>query len=281
MKNPVVIIAQVRSGTTALQWALHRSHRFMNFGEIFHANNIYTNETNYFNFLINHQEVASKWLLPLADERRSCLSSYLEFLEARSGGRRPLIDVKYTMLHHYNLCWHDWFKEPFLLQLLKESGAGFIHVIRKNVVAQYFSDQIGQQIGIWHYERGRDPSQDKALTSAPRFNIAYRGLMDFVRTTMGLCGLITQFLADYDDVVTIEYETLFSEIGIKPEIVQRLNEHLGLDLTDLDCELERTPIRPRDIIANLDELADRITDPELLAMLQAVMMEGTTAGGRP
>jgi hypothetical protein len=267
MGQIVAIIGQVRSGTTALQWSLHHSGLLHNFGEIFHISPI-ESPTNYWGFCASDAEVNKEWFVPTEDARRKCFSRYMSILDASASERIPLIDVKYTMLHHMNLCWHDWFEEPFFLKLLKEAGATIIHLERRNIVAQSISTRIGEHLDRWHYDR---EGGDAGWLAEKGLELDLSQLEQFVLSTRAIRDLMRRFLGEYDGAITIEYEYLFHNDRVNSAFARELGSKLGVQFGDLVSPLQKTPIHPREIITNLHELEEQIVDLEVKEMfLEAI-----------
>ena len=234
------IVASQRAGTTALQSALGRSGSFLNLSEIFQ-----TNESRRAgNFLDYARELRINVadLATFADARRVC-EEYLDHIEAMDPDRVPVIDVKFNAWYAIHPFWAYPQAEPLLMQVLKQRGASFVFVRRRDLASQVLSEEIARHTGVWHDLDDEVPLECFAVN------------LGAVRAKARQIVLAEKFfagrLAQYPLCRRVAYEDMFDGDFVDPALAEFCLSSVGIE--------EPVKLRPS-IAKNAGDKAGQITN---------------------
>lgn len=252
MSNPVFLIAQQRSGTTALRGLLKHSEFIDDIGELFHPVTI-DDPSNFFRFLPEYRK-SKPWSVPTKEAMSEMFADYVDHLDSLSSKPFYVADVKYNSLHHLNADWQFPFGEPNLLELIKSNEHHIVHLVRDDAFAMFFSERFAAATGRWHYGRNdrSAPPQEQVYIDRDRFKRFQADLADARER-------IDSFLRTYPRSLTLNYETLFDGLRLSPPAHDAISQFLGIELEhDLQSEVRRSPVDMESSIENIEEVRDLI-----------------------
>lgn len=247
----VCITAGQRAGTTALQQALALSGAAKNYGEIFKVQPAPRREAGR-----GFSDFARLNAIPLAEVldsegAASVARRYLDWLRDGAKPKHVVIDVKFNYWFALSPAWGYPHDQPFFLNRLKQDGAVFILLWRRDMAEQILSLFISRELGIWH-NLTAERAAGRKLT-AP--------IAKLERLTLLMCRSesdMLEHLADYRDRIVISYEDLYSEGAPSRDFRDRLLGLTGIDLPDKPLRIRPNTVSKRDIVTNFDEAASAI-----------------------
>lgn len=208
----VVIVARQRSGTTALAESLALNASAESFGEVFHHRQNDADagrafrirpEAGYFNFRADMLRLDPDLSLPSVANQTRLFDAYLDHLSSMTDKRWLVLDIKYNSWHHFEHFYAIPGNTPFLLHLLKQRKAGFIHLTRSGSFARYCSEQVALTAGLWHVERG-SANGTASITIDPALALA-----DMVESRRQI-EIFSRFLNPVRRRVELRYEETFA-----------------------------------------------------------------------
>lgn len=275
----LVITAFQRSGTTALGEQLGAHPDLAYWGEIFHPEGFQGAElsaklrlrsaANWFRFVEDHLPQPLKTGPQDIGERREAWRLYDEHLRELGMGRRPVLDVKYNSWLNLEAVWSSIGERPLLFTLLADQGAGFVHLVRENVLAQALSEVFAFESGLWHRRIGQSVE-----TETFSFSADIEGLLTRMRISRRETALMREWLGTTAHV-ELRYEQAFDENG-------DLSGGTREALAELDVQLEagargavlgRIGQDPRRWLANREEVVAALTGTEFEPLLALTLAE--------
>ena len=239
----LVMVGQQRSGSTALRLILSRAKHIHCFGEVFHslcrqedideARKAYISiYDSYFKFKVEACKENPELIIPFEGHQRKLFRTFIAFLRARSPKSILALDIKYSSWHHFNTVWSDPVLIPLQIKLFGEAKTCFVHLIRRDLVAQACSQYIASKSNVWHV--GASDEICTQSISVPGGYVNY-----FIRKTLLERTQFRKWLSLNSRYVEIEYESLFTDDALSNETKMQLENllHVKLDCTD------KSPIR--------------------------------------
>lgn len=162
LDNCVVVCAAPRTGTTVLQLTLQKDPRFRTYLEVFHDNKG-SDRHKFFNFVQSAPQLSSLYLFPTYENMRGLFDSFFRTLKEEAERPIFLVDIKYSSMHHFNSIWYDGVAEPNTLTFLKERGARFVHLRRRNLFRQVVSEVLATRTRQWHVRENEREISDVDL----------------------------------------------------------------------------------------------------------------------
>lgn len=227
-----------------------RQSNFREMYEKFGVDFFSPDETQFIPYLVYAEEHLSQIDCPESDYRRR----YLQYFGERAGGFRPGAAIGFKVLYRHAG------RQSGLLDLLKEEGFAFLHLIRRNVVRQTISGMIARERGI-HNRKNWDMPQERYRLDIEKFDRKLRSNRKRVRKNRKLLDELNV------DCLEIYYESyaqdreaffapLFSFLGVGNKALPGSDWSV---MTDRDL--------PR-IIENYDELRQATKALDLEGMLE-------------
>lgn len=246
-KKFLVIVAGQRSGTTALQSALASTGQYENFSEIFHTD---SDRAGQFLDFCKTRDVKVADMATYEQAKKIC-NDYLNYLLEKSGSKFPLIDVKLNSWMALRPFWAYPHEEPFLLSALKNRGASFIFITRKDISSQIFSEMIARQTQKWHNLENEDITDNIEIDIAKARTKA--------RLIIQAENLLYGMLKNYPKVATCYYEDMFSGAELNADFVERLSAITETSLPDVvKSQISKNAGKKASIITNYDEAVQEI-----------------------
>jgi hypothetical protein len=213
------LVAGQRSGSTALRTSLIETHQFHDFGEVF--------QHSAGNRIGSFHHFAESRALPLADlvqggRMEAITDEYLDHLQGLAGGRIALIDVKLNAWSALRAAWSYPGEEPLLMKRLRQRGAGFLFLARRDLTAQIVSERIAQETSIWHDLKRADVPGPVVVAPDDVLRRA-RLILQAERILLG-------HLVGHDPLLALWYEDLFVNGAVAPQVADWLNHSFGLAL---------------------------------------------------
>jgi hypothetical protein len=254
-----VLVARMRSGTTAFRSVLSSHPKIRTLGEVFH--NDYLNDRRYFyNFYLHAAQQDPTLCLPSGENRVRVFSDYVSFLKSDLGltddGDRVLVmGINYNSLHALNTYWQHPFSPPHIFHVLRRLNISIIHLRRENLLRTLISEHRARRLGIWHRradgETSPSPEPSPAIELDPRSLLAELEERDLEISFMQKC------LSAYPRVLDLTYEQTFQpDNQLSAEVLQQCADFLGVE-NRFDTYSKFQPTAPptlREAVSNYDEL---------------------------
>lgn len=273
----LVITAFQRSGTTAMGEQIGSMPDFAYWGELFHPDGYRAAEAatklrlrpgaNWFRFAA--EALSPGYRLEPQDEsgQREAWRLYTARLAALGSGRRPVLDVKYNSWHHLQPVWAPIAAPPFLMTLLQEQGAAFVHLIRRNVLAQALSEVFAFESGLWHRRQGQAVELEPFTFAADT-----QGLLARMRESRAETAIMRAWLAGQPHA-ELAYEDAFQPNGDLSDTARAALANLGVDVNAVQRGpvLARTGQSPRQWLRNQDEVRSALRSTEFEELLEPTL----------
>ena len=269
----IVICANQRSGTNALANALGRTSQIESLREPFEDR--VDEPRNYFGFLIKHDQFRLHLCHPTTERRSILAKAYLTYLHRSTSKPKNVMDIKYNSWHHLDPMWHFQLEDPLFMHVLKTYSSVFIHIKRRNLLAQYLSHQFADSTGVYHYLKNPTGNTGTALTTETAMqrvegvvvNLDVQHCLSSLRMRRSTEALFTSLLSEYPYSVEINYEELFTAEAVSKPATDRLRRLIGFTEPELKTDFLRTPINVADRIVNRDEVARTLASTEFAWMV--------------
>lgn len=213
----VAIIAQQRSGTTALTELLNTDARFYVATEIFHPGDAQPN--SFFSFCAERLRSSYDGSL---STRRDLFGDFVQDVRARSGAEFVGYNVKYGSCHNLDGDWRSLSSPPALFEILEMRGAGVIHLVRTNVFRSALSNIRASETNVWHLRAGAD-------VAIPRIEIDICLLLRLIEHTQAEIETATNWLFNFPRLFTARYEDMFDGDWFDRRFTDSLAGFFGID----------------------------------------------------
>jgi hypothetical protein len=194
---------------------------------------------------------------------------YIAHLESLGSGRRPVLDVKYNSWHHLQPVWAPIAGPPFLETLLHENGGAYVHLVRRNVLAQALSEVFAHESGVWHRRFGQSVELDDFA-----FVADVQGLLARMRESRSETALMRTWLKGRPHI-ELAYEETFDAGGDLSEGARSALAELGVDTLAARRSpvLGRTGQSPRQWLTNIEEVREVLAGTEFEELLEPTLQE--------
>lgn len=269
----LVITAFQRSGTTALGEQIGAMPDHAYWGEVFHPDGYLGGElaaklrlrpgANWHRFIEDvaprHHRVGPQD----AEARRDSWRGFSEHLLRLGAGRRPVLDVKYNSWHNLQPVWASITEPPFLFTLLDEQAAGYVHLVRENVLAQALSEVFAFESGLWHRRSGQVLELETFRCPADTV-----GLLARMRESRAETAIMRTWLAGRPHVELV-YEEAFDVSGDLSGGSRAALANLGVDTAAAPRGgvLGRTGQEPRRWLSNPEEVEAALSGTEFESLV--------------
>lgn len=276
MPQLVVIVARQRSGTTALAETLALGSSVESFGEVLHHRQKDATveagralrirpEAGYFNFKADMLRLEPELTFPSADNQTRLFNDYLDRLGSMTDKRWILLDIKYNSWYHFEHFYTMPGNAPFLLHLLKQRNAAFIHLTRAGSFARYCSEQVALAGGQWHAARG-STSESVSVTIDP-----VSALADMVESQRQV-EIFSRFLNPVRRRVDLRYEETYTDDRLTSATELKLKRLFDGDWGGgVQVPLQKLTPSLTNVVKNRDEVLDYFKPttfwPEVVAAL--------------
>lgn len=253
-----VLMARMRSGTTALRAALSTHSKVYSLGEIFH-NDMIEDRHYFYNYFLQSVQRDPRLSLPSEENRFKIFSEYVSCLKSEfgpaEGDRRVLVlGVNYNSLHCLNSYWQHPFSPPYIFKALRQLDVSIIHLRRDNLLRTLVSEYRARRSNIWH-RRGDSEQHATQRTAAIELNL--RTLLAELEERHFEIAFMQKCLDRYPRVLNLTYEQVFCPNNeISGATLERCAEFFQVE-NDFQT---RTDYRPtgsptlREAVSNYEEL---------------------------
>lgn len=249
MSKFLCIVAGQRSGTTALQSAIASTGYFHDFGEIFQTTDV-RREGCYLDFAKEKNIVVAD--IATYPGARSVALDYFDSIKRIAGKKYSLIDIKFNSWGALRPFWGYSSEEPMVLRILRESGAVFAFVARKDLAAQIMSEYIARAASKWHELMSDDLSEEIIIPVGQAKQQA--------RQIIASERLLLEILLRTKRVFPIWYEQLYKSDGcVSDNLSQFLRDQFELDAsTELRPAITKNRVSKKNVVSNFKEVVDGI-----------------------
>lgn len=220
-KDLIVILARQRSGTGALGSVLDSHPDVVYVGEIFHPQNVDTDQNNYFYYLKN---ISSKYkAIGQVFNPYEIFSEYVNYLKSIVDCKKVVVDVKYRSMHHLNGPWHGILDTPKFLQFCLSENIPIIHLLRNNLLQTFVSGVLAEKNQQWHVS-------DKKFIKAHETILEIRKLCNYLVYTKAEVEQVQKWIHGYKNKLVLEYAKTFQTDGVlDPNIGSLLSNFLNIE----------------------------------------------------
>lgn len=275
MIEPVVILANQRSGTVGLGLGLEQAFGVSWVGEIFHSNflgrknpsnrDFSNSSVNFFKFkskLVEENPILS---LPSEENQENLFGRYLNFVEKLVAAETVIFDVKYNSWHHLNGYWSMPGQMPGLGVILKKRAIPIVHLIRENLFEQYCSQLIAIQSGKWHVKIEDD-------YSPPRVHIDPKQCEARLNSIQEARDWYNAKFGGYRKFSTISYEEIFVGNKLSEKCVGMFSEILGSDpISNDELPIKKSIVSLSNLVENKEEVQEYFAGSRFEDMVVSAM----------
>lgn len=223
-----VLLARQRSGTGALGTILDKHSQLKYLGEIFHPNNV-GSANNFFTYQLEAVKKDPELVLP--GRGIDLLEGFLDWKADLIKKQLPIIDAKYSSLHHLCPPMLNPLERPALLTHCVQNKLPIIHLTRENYLHTYISGRLAEANKVWHARS----DQEIKVTS---IEIDTNRLISYCNQTRTSVNMMQEWLGKRHFVLEIEYANLFNADGSFSDDIKIELE----DLLDIDAFEDTTPV---------------------------------------
>lgn len=232
-------MARQRSGTGALGTILDKHAQIKYLGEIFHPQNVGSSD-NFFTHKLDAIKKEPELVLP--GRGLELLDGFLDWNADLIKNQLPIIDAKYSSLHHICPPMLNPLERPSLLTHCVQNKLPIIHLTRENYLHTYISGRLAEANKVWH---ARSENEIKVTS----IEIDVSKLISYCNQTKASVNMVQQWLGKRHFVLQIDYADLFDESGAFSSSIQAELE----DLLDVDAFQDTTPVFVKQNKAPLSE----------------------------
>lgn len=257
-----VLLARQRSGTGALGTILDKHSQIKYLGEIFHPNNVGLAH-NFFTYQLEAIKKDPELVLP--GRGLELLDGFLDWKADLIKDQLPIIDAKYSSLHHLCPPMLNPLERPSLLTHCIQNKLPIIHLTRENYLHTYLSGRLAEANKVWH---ARTDNEIK-ITS---IEVNVTQLISYCNQTQTSVNMMQQWLGKRHFVLEIDYANLFSEDGnlssdIKEDLEDLLDVDVFTDTTPVFVKQNKAPLR--ESIKNFEQVFDALHKTDFGWMIEA------------
>lgn len=256
-----ILLARQRSGTGALGTILDKHNQVKYLGEIFHPGNV-GNSHNFFTYKLEAIKKNPELVLP--DRGIELLDGFLDWKADLIKDQFPIIDVKYSSLHHISNPWLEPSARPHLLSHCVKNRLPIIHLTRENYLHGFVSGRLAEANNVWHAR-----NDDEIKVTSVEINTDF--LLSHFNQTKASVNLVRQWLGKRFFVLEVEYADLFAADGsFSPDIRDDLQDLLGIeaftDTKPVFVKQNKAPLS--ESIQNYDEVISALKGTDFEWMLE-------------
>lgn len=199
----VFIIGRERSGTTVFRNLLKRSGA-IDCDEILHGD--LSRRYRFYRYLQDRLQDDPSLIHPRKHPK--VFREYIEELRVQAQGRPLAMDVKYFALNLIPAHEATAGQSPFLFNFMRNNNAHVVHIIRKNKLRVFISQEIARATGKWSAEKPEQLPRNK-----PRINVNPQQALNFIGRLIKQDEAIANILRDIPGVHRLIYEEMFLDNG--------------------------------------------------------------------
>jgi len=248
----VFIVGRQRSGTTVFRNLLKRNGA-MDCDEILHGD--LSKEHRFYGYLQDRLKNDPSLIHPQTHPR--VFREYIDGLRQEAQGKLLALDVKYFALNLIPTHEDVTACNPFLVNFMRNSKAHVVHIVRKNKLRVYISEEMSKATGKWSAER-----PEHLISEKPRLQVDPERALRFIDTLIGQDESAARMLQSIPGVHRLNYEDMFEEDGDFSDKTIRVAEIcLGVEVeNNRPGNLRMNPEPLSVLVANYEELKKAIDD---------------------
>lgn len=257
-----ILLARQRSGTGALGTIMDKHSQIKYLGEIFHPNNV-GSPNNFFTYKLDAIRKEPELVLP--GRGFELLDGFLDWKADVIKNQFPIIDAKYSSLHHLCPPMLNPLERPSLLTHCIQNKYPIIHLTRKNFLHTFLSGRLAEANKVWH---ARSDSEIKVTS----IEINIKHLLSYCNQTRTSVNMMQKWLGKRHFVLEIEYSDLFDQDGNFSKTISNDLE----DLLDVEAFTDTKPVFVKqnnapltEAIKNYDEVYEALQHTEFGWMIEA------------
>lgn len=257
-----ILLARQRSGTGALGTVLDKHSQIKYLGEIFHPGNVGTAH-NFFTYKLEAIKKDPNLVLP--GRGLELLEGFLDWKSELIRKQLPIIDAKYSSLHHLCPPMLNPLERPFLLGHCIQNRLPIIHLTRENYLHTFVSGRLAEANKVWH---AHSDSEIKVTS----IDVDINRLLSYCKQTKASVNMIKEWLGKRHFVLEVEYANLFDTDG---SLSNDIKEDLE-DLLDVDGFEDTKPVFVKqnkaplsESIENFEQVHDALRKTEFSWMVDA------------
>ncbi len=150
-------------------------------------------------------------------------------------------------------------RSPFVLNFIRHSKAHAVHIIRRNKLRIYLSEEMAKATGRWSAGR-----VEHLVSEKPKLNVNVSEALDFIDRLLLQDERVTAMLDSMPNAKRLIYSEMFEPNGHFSEDVVKAAANI-LDMDGVDPNPGNFKMNPEpvsDLIENFDELREAITGTE-------------------
>lgn len=246
----IFIVGRQRTGTTVFRDLLAR-HGAVNCDEIFHGD--LSRPHRFFGHVLKEMEANPQVIHPHHHAR--LFHEYIEVERSAAGGRKLAMDVKYFGLNLIPQHEDVDNSMPFVVNFMRHSKAHVVHVIRRNKLRVYVSEEMSRETGRWSAEKA-----EHVLIEKPKLKIDVKLALQFIDRLTRQDDRVSTMLAAIPFVARLHYDEMFTADGLFSDAAQDVAARV-MDLDGVDPKPGNLKMNPEglgDLVENYEELAAAI-----------------------
>lgn len=249
----IFLIGRQRSGTTVFRNMLSR-HGALDCDEIFHGDPNPDFPLRFYEFVSERLERDPKLIHPL--RHRGQFYAYIDELRKIANGRKLALDVKYFALNLIPQEEDITSDSPFILKYMHEKRANVVHIVRRNKLRIFVSEQMACTTGKWSV---KDPSSLSGRK--PKITLDLDLLDRFISRQIILDNIVGDMLDRDQDVTRLFYDEMFDDSGnfsaATRGVAAKLMNLDAVDATPGNLKMNPEPLA--DLVENYDDLEQRLS----------------------
>lgn len=246
----IFIIGRQRSGTTVFRDLLAR-HGAVNCDEIFHGD--LNRPHRFFGFVLEEVQRNPHYVHP--QHHAQLFREYIERERREAGGKKLAMDVKYFGLNLIPQNEDVDNRAPFVVNFMRNNKAHVVHIIRRNKLRVYVSEEMSRATGKWSAEKA-----EHVLTEKPKLQIDVKQALQFIDRLTQQDDRVKTMLDTIPMVARLYYDEMFTEDGLFSEHVQDVAARF-MDRDAVDPKPGNLKMNPEglpELVGNYDELTQAL-----------------------
>ena len=231
-KKLLVVVAQKRTGSTALGLTLSRGATVHSFGEVFHSarrdegrfklGELHLDaQANFFNFKVDAVRGDPALAHPSEANQSALFDGFMEHLASLTDRPWMAIDVKYNSWLNFEPVFSAIGHAPFLLRLLRGHGAAILHLKRRRTFERHCSEELAMRDWRWHAEAGSQAPPPAGIVIDPESALQS---MDETHRQM---ALFDGYFRLWPNAGDLAYEDMFGGEGLSAEALATMSQIIG------------------------------------------------------
>lgn len=243
----VFVVGRQRSGTTVFRDLL-QSNGAIDCNEIFHGD--LTADFRFYKFVAEKISSHLKYIHP--ENHEELFYEYIEDIRNKTQKNRIIFDVKYFSLDSIPTRGESLLGIPFIFKYIKENDCSAIHIIRKNKLKVFVSEEIANKTGIWSAS-----DEDSLLNKEEKkINIDIYVLIEFINSENKKDNIVSILMDSVKNNYRLYYESMFSSENLfSQESISIASQVMNKNIDTIHAgNLKMNPESLEDLVYNYEEV---------------------------